>query len=222
MKVVVRSKRGLTMVISLATATILFLLISSAILRTWPLPQTRLFEEGTDESDFDELDDETLPPSLGKSMSILIKDIAQTHKESLLDIRLQRRIVLCATWEERLGILDQIRTELEQHIEEMEQVRKSLSERLEQGEIDEEEYIMEMNRLRLEIRVYLSNLKGVVKEASKALQEDIHEANKEFARRIVEADKRFQQEKKELEKMKEEIKAKVDQLKNKERGSGKK
>lgn len=151
------------------------------------------------------------PPSLGKSISILIKDIAQTHKESLLDIRLQRRIVLCATWEERLRILDQIRTELEQHIEEMEQVRESLSERLEQGEIDDEEYIMEINRLMLEMRVYLNNLKGVVKEASKALQEDIPEANK-----------RFQQEKKELEEMKEEIKAKVDQLKNKERSSGRK
>ncbi|MEM2930775.1 MAG: hypothetical protein QW797_07970 [Thermoproteota archaeon] len=38
-------------------------------------------------------DEETLPPYLGKSLSAQIQDLVQQHKEALLEIRLERKIM---------------------------------------------------------------------------------------------------------------------------------
>lgn len=55
------------------------------------------------------LDDGILPPLLGKKVSVLVQNITQTHRENLLKIGLQRRLMLNPTWEERLRIINQTR-----------------------------------------------------------------------------------------------------------------
>ncbi|MEM2979948.1 MAG: hypothetical protein QW385_01040 [Thermoproteota archaeon] len=160
------------------------------------------------------LDNETLPPYLGKNISVLIRNITQTHQENLLMIRLQRRMMLNATWEERLRLLNQTRSEMRLCIEERIMEMERLREMLRQGNITQEEFIMEMNRIRLEIRLRLNLLKETSKEALKALQENISEENKRLAKQIVEENRRFQQEMKRLhEQIKEEVKEKVEEQK---------
>ncbi|MEM2930776.1 MAG: hypothetical protein QW797_07975 [Thermoproteota archaeon] len=103
----------------------------------------------------------------------------------------------------------------------MEEEMTRLEERLRNGEITQGEYIMEMNRLRLEIRTRLRQMEGVAKEALKALQENIPESNKELARKIVEANREFREEKKAIqEEKKAEIKARVEEQKQ-AKGKGK-
>ncbi len=166
-------------------------------------------------------EDETLPPYLGKSLSAQIQDLAQQHREKLLEIRLERKMMLCETWGERLSELDIEQDYVMETVTLMEQEMERLEERLRNGEITQGEYIMEMNRLRLEIRTRLRQLEGVEKEALKALQENIPETNKELARRIVEANHAFRDEKKALqEEKKAEIKARVEEQKQ-AKGKGK-
>jgi len=158
--------------------------------------------------------DETLPPYLGKSLSAQIQDLVQQHKEKLLEIRLEMKMALLQTWGERLNELDEEQTRVMETVETMEQEMTMLEERLRNGEITQGEYIMEMNRLRLEIRTRLRQLEGVEKEALKALQENIPESNKELAKRIVEANHAFRDAKKALqEEKKAEIKARVEEQK---------
>ncbi|MBO3799775.1 MAG: hypothetical protein FGF52_01800 [Candidatus Brockarchaeota archaeon] len=169
------------------------------------------------------LDNETLPSCLGKNMSLLIRNITQTHRENLLRIRLQRRIMLENTWYERLRLLNQTRSETRLCIEERKREMERLREMLRQGNITREEFIMEMNRIRLEIRTRLSLSKETSKEALKALQANISEENKRFARQIVEENHRFQQEMRQLhERIKEEVRERVrEQVQNKGQGRGK-
>ncbi|MEM3957380.1 MAG: hypothetical protein QXO47_04165 [Thermoproteota archaeon] len=171
----------------------------------------------------DEDTDETLPPYLGKSLSAQIQGLVQQHKEELLEIRLERKMMLCQTWEERLNELAGEQESLMETVRTMEQEMTMLEERLRNGEITQGEFIMEMNRLRLEIRTRLRQLEGVEKEALKALQNDIPETNKELAKRIVEANHAFRDAKKELqEEKKAEIKARVEEQKQaKEKGKDK-
>jgi len=158
--------------------------------------------------------DETLPPYLGKSLSAQIQDLVQQHKEKLLEIRLEMKMALLQTWGERLNELDEEQTRVMETVETMEQEMTMLEERLRNGEITQGEYIMEMNRLRLEIRTRLRQLEGVEKEALKALQENIPESNKELAKRIVDANHAFRDAKKALqEEKKAEIKARVEEQK---------
>jgi len=97
-----------------------------------------------------------------------------------------------------------------------------LQEMLSNGEITQGEFIMEMNRLRLELRTRLRQLDGIEKEVLKALQQDISENNKELAKRIVEANHAFRDAKKALhEEMKAEIKEKVEEQKQDKEGKGK-
>jgi len=152
--------------------------------------------------------DETLPPYLGKSLSAQIQDLVQQHKETLLEIRLKRKMALLQTWEERLNELDKEQTRVMETVETMEQEMTMLEERLRNGEITQGEYIMEMNRLRLEIRTRLRQLEGVEKEALKALQENIPESNKELAKRIVDANHAFRDAKKALQEEKKQAKGK--------------
>ena len=152
--------------------------------------------------------DETLPPYLGKSLSAQIQDLVQQHKETLLEIRLKRKMALLQTWEERLNELDEEQTRVMETVETMEQEMTMLEERLRNGEITQGEYIMEMNRLRLEIRTRLRQLEGVEKEALKALQENIPESNKELAKRIVDANHAFRDAKKALQEEKKQAKGK--------------
>ncbi len=171
--------------------------------------------------DEDTGEDETLPPYLGKSLSAQIQDLVQQHKEKLLEIRLERKMMLLQTWVERLSELDDEQTRIMATVELMEQEMERLEERLRNGEITQGEYIMEMNRLRLEIRTRLRQLEGVEKEALKALQENIPESNKELAKRIVEANHAFRDAKKALqEEKKAEIKARVEEQKQ-AKGKGK-
>lgn len=164
--------------------------------------------------DEDTGEDETLPPYLGKSLSAQIQDLVQQHKETLLEIRLERKMMLLQTWVERLYELDDEQTRIMETVELMEQEMKRLEERMRNGEITQGEYIMEMNRLRLEIRTRLRQLEGVEKEALKALQENIPEINKELAKRIVDANHAFRDAKKALqEEKKAEIKARVEEQK---------
>ncbi|MEM3424277.1 MAG: hypothetical protein QXI42_00515 [Thermoproteota archaeon] len=171
----------------------------------------------------DEDTDETLPPYLGKSLSAQIQGLVQQHKEELLEIRLERKMMLCQTWEERLNELAGEQESLMETVRTMEQEMTTLEERLRNGEITQGEFIMEMNRLRLEIRTRLRQLEGVEKEALKALQNDIPETNKELAKRIVEANHAFRDAKKQLqEEKKAEIKARVEEQKQaKEKGKDK-
>jgi gas vesicle protein len=158
--------------------------------------------------------DETLPPYLGKSLSAQIQDLVQQHKEKLLEIRLEMKMALLQTWVDRLNELDEEQTRVMETVETMEQEMTMLEERLRNGEITQGEYIMEMNRLRLEIRTRLRQLEGVEKEALKALQENIPESNKELAKRIVDANHAFRDAKKALqEEKKAEIKARVEEQK---------
>lgn len=171
--------------------------------------------------DEDTGENETLPPYLGKSLSAQIQELVQQHKEELLEIRFERKMMLCQTWEERLSQLDSEQEQVMETVRLMEEEMTRLEERLRNGEITQGEFIMEMNRLRLEIRTRLRQLEGVEKEALKALQEDIPENNKELARRIVEANHRFRDEKKALqEEKKAEIKARVEEQKQ-AKGKGK-
>lgn len=166
-------------------------------------------------------EDETLPPYLGKSLSAQIQDLVQQHKETLLEIRLERKMELLQTWEERLSELDDEQESIMETVRLMEQEMERLEERLRNGEITQGEYIMEMNRLRLEIRTRLRQLEGVEKEALKALQENIPESNKELAKRIVDANRAFRDDKKALqEEKKAEIKAWVEEQKQ-AKGKGK-
>ncbi len=171
--------------------------------------------------DEDTGEDETLPPYLGKSLSAQIQDIVQQHKEALLEIRLERKMMLFQTWEERLSELADEQARVMETVRLMEQEMSRLEERLRNGEITQGEFIMEMNRLRLEIRTRLRQLEGVEKEALKALQENIPEANKELAKRIVEANQAFRDAKKALqEEKKTEIRARVEEQKQ-AKGRGK-
>lgn len=170
------------------------------------------------------IEEETLPPYLGKSLSTQIQAIVQQHKEELLEIRLERKMMLCQTWEERLSELASEQEQLMETVRSMEQEMTRLEERLRNGEITQGEYIMEMNRLRLEIRTRLRQLEGVEKEALKALQENIPEKNKELAKRIVQANHAFRDEKKALQEQKKaEIEARVEEQKQakEEKGKGK-
>ncbi|MEM3712915.1 MAG: hypothetical protein QXR97_05210 [Thermoproteota archaeon] len=177
------------------------------------------------------LDNETMPFCLGKNMSVLIRNITQTHRENLLRIRLQRRIMLNNTWHERLRVLNQTKNEMRNCIEERNREMERLREMLRNGNITREEFIMEMNRISLEVRTRLSLLKETSKEALKALQENISEENKKFAKQIVEENQRFQQEMKQLhERVREEVKERVreevkerirEQAQNKDEGKGK-
>lgn len=175
------------------------------------------------DEDTGEDETETLPPYLGKSLSAQIQEIVQQHKEALLEIRLERKMMLCQTWEERLNELAGEQVSVMETVRTMEQEMTMLEERLRNGEITQGEFIMEMNRLRLEIRTRLRQLEGVEKEALKALQNDIPETNKELAKRIVEANHAFRDAKKELqEEKKAEIKARVEEQKQaKEKGKNK-
>lgn len=171
--------------------------------------------------DEDTGEDETLPPYLGKSLSAQIQDLVQQHKEALLEIRLERKMMLFQTWEERLSELADEQARVMETVRLMEQEMSRLEERLRNGEITQGEFIMEMNRLRLEIRTRLRQLEGVEKEALKALQENIPEANKELAKRIVEANQAFRDAKKALqEEKKTEIRARVEEQKQ-AKGRGK-
>ena len=152
--------------------------------------------------------DETLPPYLGKSLSAQIQDLVQQHKEKLLEIRLEMKMALLQTWGERLNELDEEQTRVMETVETMEQEMTMLEERLRNGQITQGEYIMEMNRLRLEIRTRLRQLEGVEKEALKALQENIPESNKELAKRIVDANHAFRDAKKALQEEKKQAKGK--------------
>ncbi len=171
--------------------------------------------------DEDTGENETLLPYLGKSLSAQIEELVQQHKEALLKIRLERKMRLCQTWEERLSELDIEQVQVMETVRLMEEEMTRLEERLRNGEITQGEFIMEMNRLRLEIRTRLRQLEGVEKEALKALQEDIPENNKDLARRIVEANHRFRDAMKALqEEKKAEIKARVEEQKQ-AKGKGK-
>lgn len=164
--------------------------------------------------DEDTGENETLPSYLGKSLSAQIQELVQQHKEELLEIRLERKMMLCQTLEERLSELDSEQEQVMETVRLMEEEMNSLEERLRNGEITQGEFIMEMNRLRLEIRTRLRQLEGVEKEALKALQEGIPENNKELAKRIVEANHRFRDAIKALqEEKKAEIKARVEEQK---------
>jgi hypothetical protein len=165
--------------------------------------------------------DETLPPYLGKSLSVQIQDLVQQHRENLLEIRLGIKMALLQTWGERLSGLSDEQARIMETVETMEREMTTLEERLRKGEITQGEYVMEMNRLRLEIRTRLRQLEGVEKEALKALQENIPESNKELAKSIVEANHAFRDAMKALqEEKKAEIKAWVEEQKQ-AKGKGK-
>ncbi|MCX8184045.1 MAG: hypothetical protein N3F08_06480 [Crenarchaeota archaeon] len=167
-------------------------------------------------------EEETLPPYLGKSLSLQIQDLVQQHKEALLEIRLERKMKLIQTWEKRLSELDNEQCSIMATIGLMEQEMTRLEEKLRNGEINRGEFIMEMNRLRLEIRTRLRQLEGVEKEALKALQEEIPEINKELARKIVNSNHEFRDAKQALqEEKKAEIKAKVEEQKQDKEEKGK-
>lgn len=144
------------------------------------------------------LDNGILPPLLGKKVSVLVQNITQTHRENLLKIGLQRRLMLNPTWEERLRIINQTRWEIKQCLEERLEEGARLREMLRQGDATRGEFIVEMNWLMLEIRTGLNLLRETNDEAMKALQEAVSGANRNFAKQIIEENRKFQQEMKQL------------------------
>ncbi|MGQ9479550.1 MAG: hypothetical protein ACUVQ0_06030 [Thermoproteota archaeon] len=161
------------------------------------------------------LTNETLPPYLGKNITVLIRNITETHKESLMKIRLRRKLMLNATWSEKLRILNQTQCEMKEIIEERNREMERLREMWRQGNITKEKFLMEMNRLMLETRTRLSILKETTKEALRALQENISETNKKLAKEIVE---KFQQEMKKMHEFVKDVKEKVMESIQKKRG----
>lgn len=165
--------------------------------------------------------EEVLPPFLGKSLSVQIQVIVQEHREALLGIRLERKMNLLQTWEDRLSELAIEQELIMETMGAIEREMGSLKEKLNEGSITQGEFIMEMNRLRLEIRIRLKQMEGVEKEVLKALQENItginkeqNITNKELARKIVEENHVFRDAMKTLQEVKKaEIKAMVEEEK---------
>jgi hypothetical protein len=162
----------------------------------------------------DETEEETLPPYLGKTLSLQIQEIVQDHRDALSEIRLERKMMLLKTWEDRLYTLSAEQNSIMETVRTMEEEMTRLEESLRNGEITQGGFIMEMNRLRLELRTRLRQLEGVEKEALKALQENIPKSNKELAKSIVEANRAFRDAHAHvLEEKKAEIKARVEEQK---------
>jgi len=197
------SKTLMAMVVAiLALATVSALFVSKA---------------AGDETD----EEETLPPYLGKTLSLQIQKIAQDHRGALLGIRLDRKMMLLKTWEDRLSTLSAEQNSIMETVRMMEEEMTRLEESLRNGKITQGGFIMEMNRLRLELRTRLRQLEGVEKEALKALQENIPKSNKELAKSIVEANRAFRDAHAHvLEEKKAEIKARVEEQKQ-AKGKGK-
>ena len=162
----------------------------------------------------DETEEETLPPYLGKTLSLQIQEIVQYHRDALSEIRLERKMMLLKTWEDRLYTLSAEQNSIMETVRTMEEEMTRLEESLRNGEITQGGFIMEMNGLRLELRTRLRQLEGVEKEALKALQENIPKSNKELAKSIVEANRAFRDAHAHvLEEKKAEIKARVEEQK---------
>jgi len=162
-------------------------------------------------------EEETLPSSLGKILSAQIQEIIQDHKEELLSIRLNRTVSLASTWDEKLTTLDEAQVEITRVIEEIETKMSELEEKLMNEEITQGEFIMEMNKLRLELRTRLRQLEEI-ENATQALQQDIPENNKELAKQIVEANHALRDAKKALhDEMKAKIKEKVEEQKQEDK-----
>jgi dsDNA-specific endonuclease/ATPase MutS2 len=131
---------------------------------------------------------------IGKEFASTIRELTKAHQSDIKDFILETKVDMAETNEERLAIIDNyVNEELRATIEEVKAKRQQLITQLEAGEINVEEFTVEMKALSQEIAT-TSKTMGQLGEQLGTYGQNLAEANKERAQQIVSGLQEFKQD----------------------------
>ncbi|MEM1574659.1 MAG: hypothetical protein QW755_01325 [Nitrososphaerota archaeon] len=149
--------------------------------------------------------------SLGKLLSLSIHEVIKEHKENISFWIFEHKLLVLQKHVDKLNTIEAYQNDLKQRFLEIKEEMRELEENLINGIINEEEFIIYMEMLRIEI----SNIRN----SNEKLGHLLGNISKNFSddlRGMIEERKRIHDEfKEELDKVKEEIKTQIMQTKAK-------
>ena len=163
----------------------------------------------TETETIEEYEEYELP--LGKLISLSLHEIIEEHKEDISSWIFEHKLLVFQKYVNKMNKIEEYQNDLKQRYLEIKEEMRELKEKLSNGIISEEEFIMEMSILESE----LSGIRKSNEKLGHILGDISKEASEELKARVEERKRIHSEFKEELDALKENIEIEIMQTKTK-------